>query len=68
MGYVIVIHWVPRDYGSKRTESEDEVCLRCHNSLATSESLIYLTTSGNLEHLGYAFSIYLETKLTRIRK
>ena len=20
--YVIVIHWVPRDYGSKRTESE----------------------------------------------
>ena len=52
--YVIVIHWVTRtrNYGSKRTNNEGgarakdygegEVCLRRHNSLATSESIIYL--------------------------
>ena len=39
---VIVIHWVTRNYGSKRTDPEGEVCLRRHNSLAISESLIYL--------------------------
>ena len=30
--YVIVIHWVTRNYGSKRTDPEGEVCLpfACH--------------------------------------
>ena len=45
---VIVIHWEPRNYGSKqpipRAQPEGEVCVRSHNSLqlATNESLLYL--------------------------
>ena len=33
---VIVINWLSRNYGSKCTDPEGEVCLRCHNSLTTS--------------------------------
>jgi len=31
---------------SPRAQPEDEVCLRSHNSLATSQSLIYFTNGG----------------------
>ena len=52
---VIVIHWVTRNYGSKRTDPEGEVCLRRHNSLATSESLLPEAIQ-NAGRQGYAFS------------
>ena len=51
-----------------RAEPEGEVCLRRHNSLATSESLIYLLPEAiqNAGRQGYAFSTDLETRLTRV--
>jgi hypothetical protein len=33
-----------------RAQPEGEVCLRCHNSLATSESLIYLLLIVQVTH------------------
>ena len=45
---MVVNEMIPR----AQPESDHEICLRCHNSLATSESLIYNFTT---DRLGYAF-------------
>ena len=39
---------------SPRAQPEDEVCLRSHNSLATSQSLIYLLTEAHATQSGQA--------------